>query len=39
MLEFSGISNIEILTKIGVKPKIDLPSVGEKVAMNASSAR
>jgi hypothetical protein len=32
MLEFSGIGNLKILAKIGVKPKIDLPSVGEKVA-------
>ncbi|KAH9033854.1 GMC oxidoreductase [Lactarius hengduanensis] len=31
ILEFSGVGNPEILTKIGVQPKIDLPSVGENV--------
>ena len=31
MLELSGIDNPDILTKIGIKPKIDLPSVGENV--------
>ncbi|KAI9455778.1 GMC oxidoreductase [Lactarius psammicola] len=31
ILEFSGVGNPEILTKIGVKTKIDLPSVGENV--------
>jgi len=31
ILEFSGVGNPEILSKIGVKPKIDLPSVGENV--------
>jgi hypothetical protein len=32
MLEFSGIGHPETLTKISVQPKIDLHSVGEKVA-------
>ncbi|KAI9433324.1 GMC oxidoreductase [Lactarius indigo] len=31
ILEFSGVGNPEILSKIGVQPKIDLPSVGENV--------
>ena len=31
ILEFSGIGNPEILAKIGIEPKVDLPSVGENV--------
>ncbi|KAH9991497.1 GMC oxidoreductase-domain-containing protein [Russula vinacea] len=31
ILELSGIGNPEVLAKIGVKPKIDLPNVGENV--------
>ena len=31
ILEFSGIGNSEILVKIGIEPKVDLPSVGENV--------
>jgi choline dehydrogenase-like flavoprotein len=31
ILEFSGVGNPEILAKINVEPKIDLPSVGENV--------
>ena len=31
ILEFSGIGNPEILVKIGIEPKVDLPSVGENV--------
>jgi hypothetical protein len=31
MLEFSGVDNPEILTSIGIKPKIDLPGVSEDV--------
>jgi hypothetical protein len=31
ILEFSGIGNPEILANIGVKTKVDLPSVGENV--------
>jgi hypothetical protein len=27
----SGIGNPEVLAKIGVKPKVDLPNVGENV--------
>ena len=27
----SGIGNPEVLAKVGVKPKVDLPSVGENV--------
>ncbi|KAF8485370.1 GMC oxidoreductase [Russula ochroleuca] len=31
ILEFSGIGNPEVLAEIGVKPKFDLPGVGENV--------
>jgi choline dehydrogenase len=31
ILEFSGIGNPEVLTKIGVKPIAELPGVGENV--------
>ena len=31
ILEFSGIGNPEILAKISIEPKVDLPSVGENV--------
>ena len=39
MLEFSGIGNPETLTKIGVQPKIDLYSAGEKVIFCALTLR
>ncbi|KAI0246784.1 hypothetical protein BJV78DRAFT_1286116 [Lactifluus subvellereus] len=31
ILEFSGIGNPEILAKVGVTPRVDLPNVGENV--------